>query len=136
MFAKINGNIMKVNVCIRAFADIKQINSCKIKLESKKQVISNISGILGLAGNEVRFKILYLLYEENNLCVCDLSDILNMNISAISQHLRKLKDGNIVDVRKEGQTYFYYLKEDSLLLLKPFFEFIYSENKNFKSVTL
>ncbi len=115
---------MKINVCIRALADIDQINNCKSKLKSKEDAISELSGIMGLAGNEVRFKILYLLYEEKELCVCDLSDILNMNISAISQHLRKLKEGNLVDVRKDGQTYFYFMKNDSLPALESFFKII------------
>ncbi|HHH52275.1 MAG TPA: transcriptional regulator [Bacteroidetes bacterium] len=122
---------MKINTCIRALADVNQINNCKSKLESKEQEISHLSGILGLAGNEVRFKILYLLHEEKEFCVCDLSDILNMNISAISQHLKKLKDGDIVDIRKEGQTYFYFIKKDALLILESFFNIINLEYKNF-----
>ena len=85
---------MEKNVCIRALGDINQINGCKSKIEVKGERISKLSKVLGLAGNEVRLKILYLMYEEKELCVCDLSDILGMNVSAISQHLRKLKDGN------------------------------------------
>ncbi len=119
--------------CIRALADIDQINSCKSKIESKEHTILHLAALLGLAGNGVRLKILYLLYEENELCVCDLSDILNMNISAISQHLRKLKDGNVVDVRKEGQTYFYFVKNDYLLILESFFNIINSKSKILKS---
>ncbi len=121
---------MNKKVCIRALADFDQINNCKSKLDSKEKTISRLSGILGLAGNEVRLKILYSIYEENELCVCDLSDILNMNISAISQHLRKLKDGNIVDVRKEGQTYFYFIKSNFLSVLESFFNIINSKSKN------
>jgi len=117
----------KINICIRALADINQINNCKSKLEEKGKAISHISGIMGVAGNKVRFKILYLLYEEKELCVCDLSDILNMSISAVSQHLKKLKDSNIVDIRKEGQTYFYFIKKDSLLILESFFNIVNSE---------
>ena len=115
---------MNDKVCIRALADVDQIHGCKSKLESKENIIQQLSVLLGLAGNEVRLKILYLLFEENELCVCDLSDILNMNVSAISQHLKKLKDGNMVDVRKEGQTYFYFVKSDFHLLLKSFFKII------------
>lgn len=118
---------MNDKVCIRALADIDQINRCKGKIASKENTISQLSYILGLAGNEVRLKILYSLYEENELCVCDLSDILGMNISAISQHLRKLKDGNIVDVRKEGQTYFYFVKNDFLPILESIFSIIKSK---------
>jgi len=77
-----------------------------------------------LAGNEVRLKIIYLLEEEKELCPCDLSDILSMSIPAVSQHLRKLKDGNIVQTRKEGQTIYYSLTQENLKILKPFFKHI------------
>jgi len=64
-------------------------------------------------------KILFLLKEENELCPCDLSDILGMSFPAVSQHLRKLKDGNLIEGRREGQTIFYSLVSgnDSLLRL-------------------
>ena len=127
---------MNNKVCIRALADIDQINACKRKIESKENTISQLAAILSLSGNDVRLKILYLLYEEKELCVCDLSDILKMNVSAISQHLRKLKYGNIVDVRKEGQTYFYSVKNDFMLILKSFFNIINSKSKIFKSEIL
>ncbi|RUT73114.1 ArsR/SmtB family transcription factor [Ancylomarina longa] len=127
---------MNNQVCIRALADIDQINNCKSKIASKENSISQLSLVLGLAGNKVRLRILYLLYEEKELCVCDLSDILDMNVSAISQHLRKLKEGNIVDVRKEGQTYFYFIKNDFLLILESFFNIINSKSKILKSETV
>ena len=67
--------IMEKQVCIRALADVDQINSCKVKIKSKEISMNNLSYVLGLFGNDVRFKILYLLNEERELCVCDLSDI-------------------------------------------------------------
>ncbi len=124
---------MNKQVCIRALADLRQINHCKNKIASKEKSLSKLSLVLGLAGNEVRLIILYLLNEENELCVCDLSDILNMNVSAISQHLRKLKDGNLVDVRKDGQTYFYFIKNDFLQILESFFNIINSESNILKT---
>lgn len=78
-----------------------------------------------MAGNEVRLKILYLLEEEGELCPCDLSDILGMSIPAVSQHLRKLKDANVVQTRKEGQTIFYSLKGEHLSIIRPLFEHIF-----------
>ena len=122
----------KSEVCIRAIADINQINNCKKRLETKENSITSLSNVLGLAGNDVRFKILYLLYEEHELCVCDLSDILSMNVSAISQHLKKLKDGSIVDFRKERQTYFYFIKSDYALLLESLFRVVESKSESLK----
>jgi len=115
---------MKQNICIRALADVEQINSCKAQIIRLDESIKSLSGILSLAGNEVRLKILFLINKEIELCVCDLSDILGMNVSAISQHLRKLKDGNLVDVRKDGQTYFYFIKDDRREFLGSLFKVV------------
>ena len=123
---------MEKQVCIRALADVNQISSCKVKIKSKENSMNNLSYVLGLFGNDVRFKILYLLNEERELCVCDLSDILDMNVSAISQHLRKLKDGNIVGHRKEGQTYFYFLKNEYFPLLESLFNIVASKSESVK----
>ena len=82
--------------CIRLFADKVQINNCRETLQANENAFKELSSSLALAGNEVRLKILFLLEEEKELCPCDLSDILGMSIPAVSQHLRKLKDGNII----------------------------------------
>lgn len=114
--------IMNENQCIRALADINQINSCKNVLKDMEVEIANLASVLNLAGNEVRLKILYLISKEEKLCVCDLSDILGMNIAAVSQHLRKLKDGKLLDNNKVGQTIFYSLHNEKLHMLKLLFK--------------
>jgi ArsR family transcriptional regulator, lead/cadmium/zinc/bismuth-responsive transcriptional repressor len=120
---------MENNTCIRLFADLEQINNCKDKLKETQKSFNQLSNILALAGNEARLKIIYLLEEEKELCPCDLADILYMSIPAISQHLRKLKDGNIVETRREGQTIYYSLKEEHLRIIKPLFEHITIVNR-------
>ena len=114
--------------CIRLYADKVQIAECKKKLKGNTASFSQLSGVLELAGNEVRLKILFLLKEEDHLCPCDLSDILGMSIPAVSQHLRKLKDGNVIEARRKGQTIYYSLKEEHLKILKPFFKYISLQN--------
>ena len=108
--------------CIRLFADRKKIDTCKEKLANEAAPIHQMSNVLALAGNEVRLKIMFLLHEEPELCPCDLSDILGMSIPAVSQHLRKMKDGNIVAARREGQTLYYSLQTPHLKLLKIIFD--------------
>lgn len=115
---------MENNTCIRLFSDKEQISNCIETLKIAEKSFTQLSNILALAGNEVRLKIIYLLDEERELCPCDLADILGMSIPAISQHLRKLKDGNIVENRKEGQTIYYFLTQENLKILKPFFKHI------------
>lgn len=119
---------MENNSCIRQQADIKQINRCKETVSELNETFHYLANGLALVGNNVRLKILYLLFEEKRLCVCDLSDILGMNISAISQHLRKMKDRNLLETERDAQTIFYSLTTEYSILLNPFFE-ILDKNK-------
>ena len=119
---------MKSNSCIRQRADVDQINHCKETIKELNKSFDYLANGLSLVGNNVRLKILYLFSKENRLCVCDLSDILQMNISAISQHLRKMKDRNLIKTEREAQTIFYSLTTEYEKLLNPLFE-ILEENK-------
>jgi len=125
---------MANDTCIRLQADIEQIKSCREKLKANSKSFLQLGQVLALAGNEVRLKILFLLEEERELCPCDLSDILGMSIPAVSQHLRKLKDGNIVETRKEGQTIYYSLTRENLKILKPFFKHINVQTQKLETV--
>ncbi len=125
---------MDNTTCIRLLADKVQINACRGKLKTAHKSFASLSNILALAGNEARLKIVYLLEEEKELCPCDLADILGMSIPAVSQHLRKLKDGNIVETRKEGQTIYYSLTLENLKILKPFFKHINVQTQKLETV--
>lgn len=114
--------------CIRIFADQVQITACKKRLRENTKSFEQLSNVLALAGNEVRLKIMFLLEEQNELCPCDISDILGMTVPAVSQHLRKMKDGGIIEARRSGQTIFYSLKPVHLKLLRPFFKYIVNQN--------
>ncbi len=115
---------MENNSCIRIEADIEQISNCKQTVSELENSFDLLSNALSLAGNNVRLKILFLLSQEQELCVCDLSDILSMKISAISQHLRKLKDKNLIRPKRKAQTIFYSLSKEYEKLFSPFFELI------------
>jgi len=119
---------MENNSCIRQQADIKQISRCKDRVSELNGSFEYLSNGLDLAGNNVRLKILFLLYEEKQLCVCDISDILGMTISAVSQHLRKLKDRKLIETERQAQTIFYSLTNAYKDLFEPFF-IILDENK-------
>jgi DNA-binding transcriptional ArsR family regulator len=115
---------MEMSTCKRIFADSGQIADCKETIKENQQGFSTLSAALTLAGNEVRFKILFLLRQEKELCPCDLGDILDMTIPAISQHLGKLRDGGLIQSRKSGQTIFYSICASQLSLLQSLFNLI------------
>lgn len=124
---------MNNNTCIRQQADIGQITRCKERVAEVNGTFDYLSNGIALAGNSVRLKILFLLYEEKKLCPCDLSDILGMSIPAISQHLRKMKDRNLMETERQAQTIFYSLTKEYEKLLKPFFK-ILEDNKILEAV--
>lgn len=102
------------NNCIRVLADEGQINQCKKDISRVEGELKPLANLFSLAGNEVRLKILFLLYKEKQMCPCDLSDVLSMKVPAISQHLRKLKDVGIIRDKKVGQTIFYSIVEENV----------------------
>lgn len=49
-----------------------------------------------------------------NMCVNDLSNILNINQTTISHQLKQLKDQNIVSYKRDGKILVYYLNDQSI----------------------
>ena len=118
------------NTCIRVLADPVQIRGCKEELQLLENPLKNLAKIFNLAGNAVRFKILYLLHKEEKMCPCDLSDILEISVSGISQHLRKLKDGGIIKDKKVGQTVFYSIVEENAQVVQPVLESLLTKKES------
>ncbi|BAO55243.1 ArsR/SmtB family transcription factor [Nonlabens marinus] len=121
---------MKMEIsCTRAEADHKQLLNCKTVIDGMTNDFSKITKLLSISGNEVRLKILFLLNMEKELCPCDLSDILGMSVPAVSQHIRKMKDADIISSRREGQTLYYSLNEDETDILDSIFKSIKLKRK-------
>lgn len=71
----------------------------------------DLAELFKVFGDTTRIKILYVLFE-NEMCVCDLAQILNMTQSAISHQLRVLKQNRLVKFRREGKNIIYSLADD------------------------
>ncbi|WP_444659611.1 ArsR/SmtB family transcription factor [Caproiciproducens sp. R2] len=67
-------------------------------------------------GDTTRVRIICALFE-NELCVCDIAEVLGMGQSAISHQLRLLRNAHLVRVRREGKSSFYSLDDDHVRLL-------------------
>jgi len=98
--------------CCRVDVDADLIEEAKKSLVSKEETLIEQARTFSLLGNEVRLKIMTLFLEFERMCVCDLGDVLEMNQSPISQHLRKLKDGGLLVNQREGMTIFYSIAPD------------------------
>lgn len=98
--------------------EIKSIREDLIAEVTKKMSNDNtyhdISNLFKLLGDYNRIRILCALsYQE--LCVCELSLLLDMSQSAISHQLRLLRHKNIVKFRKENKQTFYSLQNDEII---------------------
>ena len=63
-----------------------------------------------------RIKILTAL-SSGELCVCDISKIIGMTMSAVSHQLKILKTAKLVGFRKEGKTVFYSLADSHVMTI-------------------
>ena len=116
---------MKLEItCTRAEANRKQLQNCMETLDEMEGSFQKMTKLLSIAGSDVRLKILYLLNLENELCPCDLADILKMSVPAISQHIRKIKDAGIINSRRDGQTLYYSLNKDETEIFNSIFKSI------------
>ncbi|TWF47524.1 ArsR/SmtB family transcription factor [Neorhizobium alkalisoli] len=73
--------------------------------------ITDAARLLDVMSNEVRLKVLKILVDRE-IDVGELSKQIDIAQSAMSQHLRKLRDARLVDVRRSGQFVFYSCKHE------------------------
>ena len=64
-------------------------------------------------GDSSRVQIVWAL-SKGELCVADLSALMDMSQPAVSHHLRTLRNLRLVRVRKDGRTSFYSLDDDHI----------------------
>ena len=83
-----------------------KLDCCKNKKarDELKQVVNFLKAI----SEENRLKILCLL-QKQELCVCEIWQILDLPQNLVSHHLKVLKDFGLVKYRKEGVKIIYSL---------------------------
>lgn len=59
--------------------------------------------------DETRLRILLLILREEELCVCELTQALNLSQPKISRHIAQLRKESILQDRREGKWVFYCL---------------------------
>lgn len=73
-----------------------------------------LADLFKVFGDSTRIKILFVLFE-SELCVCDLSEKLNMTQSAVSHQLKVLKQNRLVKSRRDGKSIIYSLADDHVV---------------------
>lgn len=102
----------KDDSCLCTIIHKEVINKVKEKLP-KEEMLYELAEFFKVFGDTTRIRILCALFEAE-MCVCDLSALLNISQSAISHQLRGLKNARIVKFRKEGKVVYYSLDDDHI----------------------
>ena len=80
------------------------------KTMQNEDILLEMADFYKAMSDSTRIKILNLLCQ-HELCVCDISSILNMTKSAVSHQLQNLKEMNLIKSRKDGKEVFYSLAD-------------------------
>ena len=89
----------------------------------------NLAELYKLIGDTTRCRILFAL-DKNEMCVCDIANVLNMTKSAVFHQLAVLRKSNIVKCRRSGKEVYYTLDDDHInKLFEIGLEHIYHEEK-------
>lgn len=95
--------------------DKETANEIENKMPEESELYE-LADLFKVFGDSTRIKILYVLFE-NEMCVYDIANILNMTQSAISHQLRILKQNRLVRFRKEGKTVLYTLADEHVFTI-------------------
>ena len=95
-------------------------------LRARLLEVAGLSELFKVLGNETRPRILYLL-SLRELCVCDIAEIMEMSLPAVSHHLRLLKAHRLVKYRREGKQVYYSLDDDHIVELISLAQAHYAE---------
>ena len=81
-----------------------------------EDTFNKLADLFKLIGDTTRCRILFAL-DQDEMCVCDLANVLNMTKSSISHQLAVLRRSGIVKCRKNGKEVFYTLDDDHIVKL-------------------
>ena len=77
----------------------------------EQDLFNKLAEFFKILGDTTRVKILFAL-DQNEMCVCDIANVLGMSKSSISHQLGTLRRSGIVKCRKDGKEVYYMLDDD------------------------
>jgi len=97
--------------CVTPDQSSSHLIALRRSLAARAKELRRMAEHYALLAGETRLKIISLLGDSGELCVCDLASVLEMTPAAVSQHLSRLRSGRLVQSRRDGMTIYYRLTE-------------------------
>jgi len=104
--------VIKKDTCEIYCYDEEKVNRIQGNLQTVD--ISSVAQMLKAIADENRAKITYALCQDDELCVCDIANIIGVTVANASHHLRTLHKQGIVKFRKEGKLAFNSLDDEHI----------------------
>ncbi|MFN7489178.1 MAG: ArsR/SmtB family transcription factor [Chryseotalea sp.] len=82
------------------------------------------SQIFKACADESRLRILFLIFENGEMCISDIEKILDFSQAKTSRHLIYLKNAGIVTQRRYNHWVFYTLKDEVEDIINQVFQFL------------
>ncbi|MBX9975997.1 metalloregulator ArsR/SmtB family transcription factor [Cytobacillus firmus] len=98
------------DVCEVTCVDEEKVR--RVKESVSQQNTSAVAQIFKALSDDTRVRIAFSLSEEDELCVCDVANIVGCTTATASHHLRLLRNMGLAKYRKEGKLVFYSLDDD------------------------
>lgn len=86
---------------------MQKLSKAKLSLADFEAQASKAARIMKSLGNEKRLMILCKLIERGEMSVIPMAKAVGLSQSALSQHLARMREEELVDFRRDGQTLFY-----------------------------
>ena len=87
-----------------------------LKNRPERGELDQLSSLFKILGDRTRIAILQTL-DQNEMCVCDLANALNMTKSSISHQLATLSEAHIIKSRRAGKEIYYTMDDDHITKL-------------------
>ena len=100
------------DVCEVIYVNREKVLSVQERMKPET-TIQRLAETFRVLGDPTRVKILFALSQEE-LCVCDIANLLGTTNSAVSHQLRVLRNMRLVRYRKDGKMAFYSLDDDHI----------------------
>ncbi len=75
--------------------------------------IPDYASLFKALSEPVRLRIIHLLLNQGELCVCDIVDTLGQSQSVVSRHLAYLRNTSLLDTRRKGVWIYYQVRSPS-----------------------
>jgi DNA-binding transcriptional ArsR family regulator len=99
------------DVCEITCVDTEKTSRIQQQLK-RDTYLPDVTKLFKALSDETRLKIAYALTLEEELCVCDVANIVGATTATASHHLRHLKGLGLAKYRKEGKLAYYSLDDD------------------------